>query len=145
MYSRLGISTKNITVGTTLYTSDTYVTSKCFGKKKTPAPFRAVTMLSSSRYESSLGSQSQTTLSSIQSIPKRILIPSGNEPHGWLENPRAEWRFLARKISYKSSIFQQTMFDYRRVVSTLSSIMVWLMFGGRSTNYRLLSQSKTTN
>ena len=27
-------------------------------------------------------------------------LPSGFIKHGWLENPRTEWRFLARKISY---------------------------------------------
>ena len=33
----------------------------------------------------------------------------------WLENPRTEWRFLARKITYKWSIFQHAMFGYRKV------------------------------
>ena len=37
----------------------------------------------------------------------------------WLENPRLEWRFLARKITQKQSIFQQAMFDYRRVAKQL--------------------------
>ena len=32
-------------------------------------------------------------------------IPSGNQPHGWLENPRTGWRFLARKITNKRPIF----------------------------------------
>ena len=35
--------------------------------------------------------------------------------HGWVENPRTEWRFLARKITDNWSILQHTMFDYRRV------------------------------
>ena len=35
--------------------------------------------------------------------------------HGVLENPRTEWRFIARKITDQWSIFQHAMFDYRRV------------------------------
>ena len=44
-------------------------------------------------------------------------IASGHQPHGWMENPRTQWRILARKIVDKWSIFQHAMFDYWRVVS----------------------------
>ena len=37
-------------------------------------------------------------------------LPSGVIKHGWLENPRTEWRFH-RKIMNKWSIFQHAMFD----------------------------------
>ena len=40
--------------------------------------------------------------------------PSRNH-QTWLENPRTEWRLIARKISDKWSIFQQAIFDYRRL------------------------------
>ena len=47
--------------------------------------------------------------------------PSGDIKHDWLENLAGKWRFLflARKITdiYMRSIFQKTMFDYRRVTS----------------------------
>ena len=36
-----------------------------------------------------------------------------------LELPHFRWRFLARKIIDQWSIFQQTMFDYRRVPQQL--------------------------
>ena len=42
-------------------------------------------------------------------------IPSGVIKHGVLENPRTEWRFLARKSTDKWSIFQHAMFDYQRL------------------------------
>ena len=44
-------------------------------------------------------------------------IPSSFIKHGWLENPRTQWRFLGRKITDSCGrfILQQTMFDYRRV------------------------------
>ena len=35
--------------------------------------------------------------------------------HGWLENPRPEWRLLAGQITDTWSIFQQAMFDHRKV------------------------------
>ena len=38
-----------------------------------------------------------------------------HQPHGWLENPRTEWRFLVRTIIDKWSIFQHAMFDYQSV------------------------------
>ena len=34
---------------------------------------------------------------SIQEVDNNFQgVPSGHQPHGWLENPRTEWRFLAR-------------------------------------------------
>ena len=42
-------------------------------------------------------------------------IPSGNQPHGGLENLRTVWKFLVGKITHKWSIFQPAIFDYRRV------------------------------
>ena len=33
----------------------------------------------------------------------------------WLENPRTEWRFLARNITYFYAAFSIAMYDYRRV------------------------------
>ena len=41
------------------------------------------------------------------------IYPPGVIKHGWLENPRTELRFLARKINYRWSIFLHTIFDYR--------------------------------
>ena len=40
-------------------------------------------------------------------------LPSGFIKHGWLENPRAEWRFFHRKITFLN--IQQTVFDFQRV------------------------------
>ena len=39
--------------------------------------------------------------------------------HGLLENPLTEWRFIARNIIDKWSIFQQARFDYRRLTHGL--------------------------
>ena len=49
------------------------------------------------------------------------MLPSGVIKHGWLENPRAEWRFLARKITDRWSIFQHAMFDDWKVNHTVHS------------------------
>ena len=43
--------------------------------------------------------------------PVRVDLPSGVIKHGWLENPRTQWRYLARKINDIWSIFQHAMFD----------------------------------
>ena len=40
-------------------------------------------------------------------------MPSGNQTWQWTIH--YEWRFIARKITYKWSILQQAMFDYWRV------------------------------
>ena len=46
-------------------------------------------------------------------------ILSGFITQGWLKYPRTEWRFLARKITDKRSIFQHAMFDYRGLNSRM--------------------------
>ena len=43
-----------------------------------------------------------------------------HQPDGWLENPRTEWRFLARNIADKWSLFQYAMLDYRTVYPRIS-------------------------
>ena len=46
------------------------------------------------------------------------LLSSGVIKHGWLENPRTEWRFQCENHWEKWWICQQAMFVYRRVTST---------------------------
>ena len=62
-----------------------------------PSPFRAPTDFKFGFLKSSLGN----TLWCHQT---------------WLENPLWKWRVLARNIIYQWYIFQQAMFDYRRVM-----------------------------
>ena len=53
----------------------------------------------------SLGSLLGTWLENLVGCSRCRMVPSGFIKHGRLENPRTEWRFLARKINYKESIF----------------------------------------
>ena len=55
-------------------------------------------------------------------------VSSGNQPHGVLENPRTEWRFLIGKIIHKWWIFQHAMFDYTevRTIPIGSMVLVYL-------------------
>ena len=41
-------------------------------------------------------------------------LPSGVIKQGWLENPRTEWRFLARKITYFYGPFSIAMLAITR-------------------------------
>ena len=71
--------------------------------------------------------------------------PSGVIAHGW--KIPYKWRFLARKIADKWSIFQQAMFDYQRgcpFVSHCSSKFIWcdvLWRGCCSTSWYFLGKS----
>ena len=42
-------------------------------------------------------------------------LPSGFIKRGWLEDPRIEWRFYEEMNVFLWCIFQETMFEYRRV------------------------------
>ena len=61
---------------------------------------------------------------------KPVMLPSGNQT--WLENPRTEWRFSEEVITYKWSIVQHAMFDYRMILFVVPLIVVWAgnAFGG---------------
>ena len=68
--------------------------------------------------------------------------------HGWLEHPRSEWRFLARKITYVYGLFSIAMFDYGRVNQRfqfanwkISSVSFWAMFNSYlMTTYQRVSK-----
>ena len=48
----------------------------------------------------------------------------------WLENPRTEWRFLARKFRrFLRSIFQHAMFDYQMLQHPWNPIKPQLSYG----------------